>query len=343
LAGIFGPKYPLNDIEDRIEDIRGLANDKIASGELQFDREAIESIIPIVRHVLEKHNSESSISQMSGSSRKRGSEPGNSTIMPESNTSPRTRASQSSGGSSGISKDLEAQSRTAKCPSPPESTKQLPFTKPRILTDESRSICVSKRMRDTASFSLDSTRLELPNVLYFQPSIPSSEPQRNAADRMDTESMDRTSAVDESAMSGRVDSNDKFTLTPTEQTVLHHAHHTRNHLMISGDDFTVPQTSYEGFHEDLDYFSNFDVNNPAPGSLPGLCQDNQMENSETLGEADQDLFGLGTDGYLDDDSWAAFLETQSVLAFDGVPQKSMPDGGKKMNATGTNSNDKDEE
>jgi hypothetical protein len=312
-----------------------------------LDSEDIESIIPILRHVLEKHNSESSITHMSGSSRTRRSEPGNATIMVGSDTSPRTRTTQPSGGSYGMSEDLEAQSRTAKCPSLPQNNQQLPLKKPGILMEESRSIGVTQRMRDTASFSVDSARLELPNALYFQHSIPSAGSQRNAADRMDTESLDPTSTLDASAISGQIDSDDNFALTPMRWTVLHHtpvSDHTRNSVMISGDDFMVPQTSHEGFHDDLDRFANFNVNNHAPeSSLPGLCQDNQMENSGTLGEADHDLFGLDIDGYLDDDSWAAFLETQSVLAFDGVPQKSKPDGDKKMNATGIDLNDKDGE
>jgi hypothetical protein len=273
------------------------------------------------------------------------SEPGNSTVMPESDTSLKNRTTQSSGGSSGILADREVQSRSAKCTSPPHNTERLPFKKPGIVMEELTPIGVTQRRRDTAPFNLESERLELPNALYFQSSIPPSDTQRNAGEQVDTELLDWASTVDASAMSGQVDSNDNFTLTPKEQTALHPtpvSHPTGNHSMVSDDYFLLPQTSYEGFDDDLDSLSDYYVEtHPHEPSLLGLPKYNHMENSETLTEADQGLLGL--DGCLDDGYWAAFLETESVLAFDGVPQKSKPDGSKKIDTTETNFNDHVEE
>jgi len=96
--------------------------------------------------------------------------------------------------------------------------------------------------------------------------------------------------------------------------------------MISGEDFLPEQTSHNNFYDNVDSFFDFYIRNDAPEpSVPSLGE-NHIENSETLVEPDQDLFGV--DEHNLDGSLIPLLEAENELESATAPWRAKHDGHK---------------
>jgi hypothetical protein len=163
---------------------------------------------------------------------------------------------------------------------------------------------------------------------YPSSSMPCTELLRNIGVQIDTGRLDSLSSPGANS-SSRIDFNSSFALSPRVQAVSSPQlilNRTGNHSMISGEDFLPEQTSHNNFYDNVDSFFDFYIRNDAPEpSVPSLGE-NHIENSETLVEPDQDLFGV--DEHNLDGSLIPLLEAENELESATAPWRAKHDGHK---------------